>query len=111
MNITDTQRARAEQTRQFIDNQVRIELARTRRIESMRAAAEQAHKENLRAINAAAGPHRPALVRRIREEAAKTSRFEIDRRARLQTLALRIAHKYGDTPEKQRRRREEVETP
>lgn len=106
--------ARAEKARidaDLLARQVRIELARTKRIDAMRAEAEERHRRERAQIVAAGGYASPALIRYVREAKAQGSAREQRRRQQLQALADTYAAHHGDTPTLQAERRDAMQIP
>lgn len=95
---------------EYVDGQVRVELARSRRITDLRQKTDAEHARQRAAITAAAGPVIPALIRRVRDAEASASPRERTRRHQLQDLANRYAAIHGDTPNLQADRRDLLET-
>lgn len=94
---------------EYVDGQVRIELARSRRIADLREKTDAEHARARAQITAAAGPAIPALIRRVRDVEASSSPRERARRTHLQDLAHQYARIHGDTPDKQADRRDTLE--
>lgn len=108
--LTRSRADRAALHAEYIGSQVRIELARSRRIADLREKTDAEHARARAQITAAAGPAIPALIRRVRDVEASSSPRERARRAQLQDLANRYARIHGDTGQKQTERRELLAT-
>lgn len=107
LHRTQAERARLEA--QHVADRVRVELARSNRIEQMRREADERHRRERRQITAAAGHVDVALVRRVRDARAAGSSVEQRRREQLQNLADEYAAFHGDTAETQAARRDALD--
>lgn len=106
--LARAQEERAALHAEAVAAQVRIELARSRRIADLRKKTDAEHARARAQIAAAAGPAIPALIRRIRDAEAGASPRETKRRAHLQDLAAQYARIHGDTPAIQEERRKVI---
>lgn len=95
---------------ELITRKVRIELARSKRIDTLRREADERYRQERAQINAAAGYANPALARQVREAKSQGSALEQRRRQRLQDLADTLAAHHGDTPTLQAERRDAMQT-